>query len=184
MATFKKKDIKKINIDELVNDDGSFIDGDESNQTTSQISTGDKPVDTDRYVVGAKRHMRYPYGYMGTAYSHGDRSATFVENEEELDEQTKMKNLVEDIIAKRFKEKDVLAKKNVQDINRNNIPDLDDLSNNNKQNVAYAVKNLVKNITSVDLSGEEKAIILNYVIQNIEAEDIPINYIKLIKNIL
>ena len=182
MKTFKKKDINKVKVDELVDDDGSIIDGDESYQTTSQIKTAPAQT-TDKFVHTAAQKFRYPYGYMGTPYSHGDKD-TMIGEDEQIDEaQLKMEKMVEDIITNKFSQKDMVNKQNISDVNRNNIPDLDELSSKfNKQNISSSVQTLINGISKESLSGEEKAIILNYIIQNVGTKEIDNDYKKILKS--
>ena len=184
MATFKKKDIKKINVDELVDPDGSFIDGDESHETTSQIKTAPQQT-TDKYAKTAKQSLPWLYGWNGSRYSHGMRGVggTMYE-EEELDEsELKMAKMVEDILTKKLNQQDFVNKQGVADINKNQIPDLEELSSKfNKQDITNNIRNLITNIQSNELSGEEKAIVLNYIIQNIRTDDIELDYKKIIKS--
>lgn len=185
MGTFKKKDIKKINVDELVDPDGSFIDGDESHETTSQIKTAPQQT-TDKYAKTAKQNLPWPYyGYMGTPYSHGQRGGIGDMYEEaELDEaEMKMAKMVEDILTKKLNQKGIVNKQSNFDVNRNQIPDLEELSTKfNKQDIASNIKTLISNIQSNELGGEEKAIIINYIVQSIGTENIEPDYKNIIKS--
>lgn len=185
MARFKKKDIKKINVDELVDPDGTFIDGDESHETTSQIKTAPQQT-TDKYAKMAKQKLPWIYGYTGTPYSRGSRGGFGEMGESEIDEaEKKMAKMVEDILTKKRKKKDLVDKEANFDINKNKIPDLEDLSTKfNRQDIASNIKTLVSTIKSVQLSGEEKAIIINYIIQSIGVDNINYQYKKIIKKTL
>jgi len=183
MRTFKKKDIKKINVDELIDSDGSIIDGDKSHETTSQIKTAPAQT-TDKFVQTARQKFRYPYGYTGTPYSHGDRYPIMQEEDENIDEaQLKMEKMVEDIISKKLSNKEIIPKQDISDINKNKIPDLDELSSKfNKKNISSAIETLINGVKRESLSGEEKAIILNYIIENIGTKDIEQNYKVILKS--
>lgn len=180
MKTFKKKDIKKINVDELVDPDGTFIDGDESYNTTSQSRTAPQQT-TDKYAKTAKQKMPWLYGYMGTPYSHGQRGSIGEEGTVEEAEK-RMTKMVEDILTKKMRKKDVVNRRPNNDINRNHIPDLEDLAQKfNKQDIASNIQSLMSTINSNNLSSEEKAIIINYIIQNIGTDDIEYDYKKILK---
>lgn len=190
MPTFKKKDIKKVKLDELVDGDGTFIGGDKSYETTSQISTA--PAQTmDKFVTTARQRYRWPYVYGGTPYSSGNRIAgmeDFDDNingdDEMLDEATlRAQKMVEDIIQKQKQQKGFVSKNNITDINRNKIPDIDELSTRfNKHNISSNLQSLIKGINSESLSGEEKAIILSYLISNIGMNDIEPDYKNILKS--
>lgn len=75
MVSIKKKDILKFKINELVDIDGSPIEGDDSYNTTSQISvstdnlgSGQPPLTTDKYVKDVRQGNRYHYGPQGVSY--------------------------------------------------------------------------------------------------------------------
>lgn len=187
MRTFKKKDIKKINVDELVDADGGIIDGDKSYETTSQIQTAPQQ-DTDSFVVTAKQKFRYPYGYSygGTPYSHGDRGGHGISNGIGIEEANlKMAKMVEDILTQRLSQNSIVNKQGIDDINRNQIPDLEELTTKyNKQDIASNMKKLVTSVSSENLSAEEKAIVLNYIIKNIGTKDIGNDYKRILKSII
>jgi len=185
MTTFKKKDIKNIDIDEFVDSDGSIIDGDESYETTSQIQTAPQQT-TDKFVQTARQKFRYPYGYMGTPYSHGDTGNVKEGEDEQIDEaQLKMEKMVEDILSQKISQKGLVQKQNVSDVNRNSIPDLDELSSKfNKQNISSNIQTLINGVNSEELSGEEKAIVLNYIIQNINTSNIENDYKNILKSLI
>lgn len=189
MATFKKKDIKKINVDELVDPDGTFIDGDESHETTSQIKTAPQQT-TDKFAKTAKQPLPLVYGWNGTRYSHGMRGGLgdtmYEEDDVELDEaELKMAKMVEDILTKKLSQKDIVNKQDIADINRNQVPDLEELGSRfNKQNIASNIKTLISNIKADKLSGEEKAIIINYILQGIGTEDIENDYKNILKSLI
>ena len=202
MATFKKKDIKEVNVDELVDIGGAMIGGDESYNTTSQIKTS-KGLDTDNWVSKVAQRRRWPYlaGFMGTAYSHGDRgvmpdympdsmtgagsiSDDYFDSEKDLDEGLKkIEKMVEDVITNKFNSKNGLVDKPVNDINNNQIPDLDELSSNYKKpNIASNIETLVNSILTEKITGEERAIILNYLISAIGVDEVDNKYREILKN--
>lgn len=180
MKTFKKKDIKKVNVDELVDPDGTFIGGDKTYNTTSQSRTAPQQT-TDKYAKTAKQKMPWLYGYMGSPYSHGQRGS--IGEEDTVDEaEKKMTKMVEDILTKKTPKKDMVNRKSNNDINRNNIPDLEYLAEKlNKQDIVSNVQSLMAAINSNKLSSEEKAIVINYIIQNIGTNDIEYDYKKILK---
>ena len=62
---------------------------------------------------------------------------------------------------------DTLSNKENTDINDNQIPDLDELTRmKNKPTVTSNTKSFIKNVLSVSLDGEDKAMILNFILIN------------------
>lgn len=96
----------------------------------------------------------------------------------------KMKHLIEDIVDKNFSDE---TKKNLStrldklkkqvDINKNGIPDIDVISEENPL-LVRKVKNLIDIIEKNLATGEQKGVILNYLINNIGTLDIPAEYKK------
>jgi len=79
----------------------------------------------------------------------------------------KMEEYVEDIISKKNISKDVLSK--------NGIPDVDNISEDNPV-LVRKVKSLIDIIEKNLATGEQKGMILNYLISNIGTMDIPTEY--------
>jgi len=79
----------------------------------------------------------------------------------------KMEEYVEDIISKKNLSKDVLSK--------NGIPDVDNISEDNPV-LVRKVKSLIDIIEKNQATGEQKGMILNYLINNIGTVDIPAEY--------
>lgn len=86
----------------------------------------------------------------------------------------KMEEYVEDIVSKKFS-KDVLDKiKSDGEIRRNGIPNIDIIEENPV--LVRKVKNLIDIIEKNQATGEQKGIILNFLINNIGTVDIPNEY--------
>jgi hypothetical protein len=64
-------------------------------------------------------------------------------------------------------------------MNNNQIPDFDEINSNN-QALAHSVKNMVGSLKN--LNGEETAILLNYIMVNMNMDQIPSNYRRTLKN--
>jgi len=87
----------------------------------------------------------------------------------------KMEEYVEDIVSKKFP-KEVLNKiKSTDDIRRNGVPDVDVISQDNPV-LVRKVKSLIDIIEKNQATGEQKGMILNYLINNIGTVDIPTEY--------
>jgi hypothetical protein len=88
---------------------------------------------------------------------------------------SKMEEYVEDIVTKKIS-KDVLDKvKKGGDIRKNGIPEIDIIAEENPV-LVRKTKNLIDAIKSNLATGEEKGIILNFLITNIDTIDIPVEY--------
>jgi len=74
----------------------------------------------------------------------------------------------------------MVAKSNASDVNRNEIPDIDDLSDN-QMIVVGKMRDFIETINSNNLSGEEIGIVLNYLMMNIETSQIPRDYKNIIR---
>lgn len=87
----------------------------------------------------------------------------------------KMKEMVEDIVSKKIS-KDVIGDiKKYGDINKNGVPDIDTISDENPL-LIRKVKNLIDIIQKNQATGEQKGVILNFLINNINTVDIPNEY--------
>ena len=83
--------------------------------------------------------------------------------------------MVEDIVNKKFS-KEVLDKVKINgDINKNGVPDIEIISDENPL-LVRKVKNLIDIISKNQATGEQKGMILNYLINNIGSTDIPMEY--------
>jgi hypothetical protein len=208
MATIKKKDFKKQvaevkSIEEFVNDDGGIISGDEKFNKGSDVKTGPintdpedikgVAVDTDKHRASAIQPRNWwwslSYGYgQGRGKSpigsnigyHGDGELGESIDESELTAEQKMRNMVEKFLTKRSSSTDLVKKNSNGDINRNDIPDIEELEDT-KMIVVGKVKDLIDSITSANLNGEEIGMIVNYMITNMDTAAIPSDYKNIIK---
>ena len=89
----------------------------------------------------------------------------------------KMKNMVEDIVDKKFPKEVVDKIKKYGDVNKNGIPDIEIISEENPL-LVRKVKNLIDIITKNQATGEQKGVILNFLVNNIDTIDIPSEYKK------
>lgn len=172
MSTFKKKDFENIN--ELVNADGGAIEGDRNVTNNSEIETG--PVqapfnDDSGYEKGMStttdRASRYRQptnwlngvGFGGSAYSHGIRGYNSVTENKDI------KELVKEFLRNKSNDNDV--------INNNDIPDLEKLNNLATISKTKEFLNVIQNN---NLNGEQVAIMLNFILTNLNTKTIPNNY--------
>lgn len=184
MTTFSKKDFENKNINELVNSDGGFIEGDRNVTNNSEIETGpvqapfnddsdyEKGISTTTDRASRYRAPKFWWNsyFGGTAYSHGVRnSSTIQEND--------YKQMIKELLSQKSPDNDVVTKYLDTDINKNNIPDLEELSNPAAVNKTKDFLNVIKNN---HLTAEQIAIMINYILKNVDIKQIPNNY----KNII
>jgi len=188
MATIKKKDLnkykakspkpKKIDLDELVDADGSPIEGDRNPVNNSEIETAPQQT-TDDFANSAIQPNRYFYGLGGTAYSHGQHIQA--ESEKNRVAEEKMKKIIEDLTNKSG-DREMVKRYKDNDVNRNEIPDLEELSTKyQKPIVAKKAQELLKTFEMNQLTGEEIGIVINYILTNINIADIPMDYKSLLR---
>ena len=210
MAIIKKKDLYNTKLDELIDLDGSPIEGDERYETTSQINVGvDKAgsgvpeLTTDKHVTGSRQGNRYYYGPQGISYptgaSHKTDAASQMDDpagldfEAELDDyvdesvdmekiaEEKMKKMVEDIMTTKSLGNDMVKKVSRPDVNRNHVPDLAELKNT-KPVVVNSTIEFVNDLGGEPLEGDEAAILLNYIMSNMDLTRISPDYRTILKN--
>jgi len=87
----------------------------------------------------------------------------------------KMKNMVEDIVDKKLPKEVVDKIKKYGDIRKNGIPDIEIISEENPL-LVRKVKSLVDIVEKNQATGEQKGVILNFLINNIGTIDIPAEY--------
>lgn len=189
----------KININELVNKDGTRIGSNnvqigQNNSKSASNSTSDPIYDPEtgkqlRNAVSQQRQngqrgrnagylLRIPATSVGSSdgmsyMSDKDKD----KNKEKVKKSSKKKmtKMVEDIVNKKFS-KEVLNKvKTNGDINKNGVPDIEIISDENPL-LVRKVKNLIDIISKNQATGEQKGVILNYLINNIGSTDIPMEY--------
>jgi len=197
MSTFKKKELKnykpktnkydKLELDELVDADGSPIGNGEGSSrnpvSDSEIETSPQGT-TDDYANDAIQPNNYFYGLGGTAYSRGYHvQGENIENEDTIAE-AKMKKIIEDLTNK-GQYRDMVKRYKDTDINRNNIPDLEELVTTHKKPiVAKKAQSLLKTFDMNHLNGEEIGIVINYILTNIDLNNIPQDYKNILKRSL
>ena len=191
MATYKKKDFSKNfneeEIEELVDGDGGLIGGNTKNfNSDSEVMTDtpydgseeadqDYPLTTDKHVSNTRQRRRYPWGYGYAA------SATHaVRESQKILAKERMEDLIEDLMSDRSDNRDMVKGGNVQDINRNKIPDIEDITNNN-QALSSTLKSVIDIMNGQDVNGESVGVILNYIISNVNTNDIPQDYKRIIR---
>lgn len=191
---FSKKDFKeKYNpeekpVDELFNPNGDF-GGDKPVIAHTQVTTDtqksfddesdfeeDIPQTSDDFAAKTKnRNNWYGQTNMGMPYGSG---SNFRVREGETNKD-KIKDLVKELISKRSEPNNLVNKVNYSDVNRNNVPDMEDLDN---PVISSKTMEFVKSINSNGLTGDQIGVILNHVVSNLNTSEIPNDYKNMIKN--
>lgn len=96
-------------------------------------------------------------------------------NRMEESSKKKMKSMVEDIVDKKFPKEVVDKIKKYGDIRKNGVPDIEIISDENPL-LVRKVKNLIDIVEKNQATGEQKGVILNFLINNIGTIDIPTEY--------
>lgn len=171
MAIIKKKDVKnfsllkenktKMELDELVDADGSPISGDRNavNDTEIEVPSGQT---TDDFVQSSRHGGLNQKGYGGaTENPIGGR----YESEKKIGE------LTEDLEN--------------SDIDNNQNPDIQDISSKfSKPSTANKTVELINSINKNNLNGQEIGIIINHLLININLESVPQEYKNKLKSLL
>lgn len=188
-SNINKNDIKIIlkklmnkktkGVDEFVDSDGSYIEGD-WNPNKREIFVGkDRPETSREFAMFTAQGPRYYY----TPHYGASRVYT-----RESIAESKMKSMIEDILsADKSKDSDILSNVDFEN-NSFEIPELSELkSKHQRPIIARKAKYLGDMMQREGVSGEEIAIIFNYLFSQINLEEIPLHYkkelIKKLKNV-
>jgi hypothetical protein len=196
MPIIKKKDFKRIvnesnDVNEFVNDDGAMISGDEKYNKGAEIKTGPInttgdikgiPQTTDDFAAQAIQPRNWwwslTYGYGQGVGKSPSPAGNFAESEELTE--SNIHKMVEDILNARSNNKDMVKRAKNNDVNRNNIPDIYDLSD--KQMIIVSkMEDLIDSINSNNLSGDEVGIVMNYLISNMDTSKVSSDYKNIIR---
>jgi len=166
----KRKWIKKVNNEPEEIEWWEDIDGlteDLSNILDAQINL--------EYLQDFEEFMGYPYWQSKEEFEKA--FVNWWDNKGVVEESSKkkMKNMVEDIVDKKFPKEVVDKIKKYGDIRKNGVPDIEIISDENPL-LVRKVKNLIDIIEKNQATGEQKGVILNFLINNIGTVDIPTEY--------
>ncbi len=166
-------------LSELVNKNGVKIRGDEridqsNNATASKYTTDDKIQMTRQN--GWNQYNNYGrVTYLGEDEEEEEEDDSKNNENVNLEEVSrhKMNSLIEDIFTKKDFDKE-FVQKNKSDLKLNAIPEIDTIKDTNPI-LIRKVQNLKDLIEKGEATGEEKAIMLNYLL-SINMSDIPTEY--------
>jgi hypothetical protein len=133
-----------------------------------------------RYLQDFEEFMRYPYWQSKEEFKKAfidwwENKEKYYADRMEESAKKKMKNMVEDIVDKKFPKEVVDKIKKYGDIRKNGVPDIEIISDENPL-LVRKVKSLVDIIEKNQATGEQKGVILNFLINNIGTIDIPAEY--------
>ena len=180
----KPKKVKKSKpkIDELIDDSGALIDGDENNGPDI-VTTGWNNPQTSREF--SRKTSQGPRYYFSPNYGH----QYYRESVEDVAE-SKMKNMIEDIMRKSsYDDYDFVSKYDDFDVKQrgNEIPLFSELKVKYQKPILARKTLFLGDLMQKEMvNGEEIAIILNHILDSVPDQDIPKQYqeqlIEKIKN--
>jgi len=161
---------KTKGVDEFIDSDGSFIEGD-WNPNRREIFVGkDRPETSREFAMFTAQGPRYYY----TPHYGASRVYT-----RESIAESKMKSMIEDILSvNKFNDSDILSNDNFE-VDSFEIPELGHLkSKHQRPIIARKTKYLGDMMEREGVSGEEMAIVLNHLFSQIDLSQIPPQYKK------
>lgn len=169
-------------IDELVNKDGSPIEGDD--QHTNTKITVPNGQTTDDFVDATRQGNR-----LGRVFNQVGIRRENVELQTELDEiaKAKMEGMLEDLVTKStpntIVDRPVFAPE--IDETTGEIPGLDELKDTfEKPILARKISFLTDMLSNENVNGDEKAIILNHILTHMDLSDVSTNHKAKLKSYL
>jgi len=171
----KRKWIKKVNNEPEELEWWEDIDG----LITSLSDILDVQIDLE-YLQDFEEFMGYPYWESKEEFENHfidwwENKEKYYAGKMEESSKKKMKNIIEDIVDKKFPKEVVDKIKKYGDIKKNGVPDIEIISDENPL-LVRKVKSLVDIIEKNQATGEQKGVILNFLINNIGTIDIPTEY--------
>lgn len=159
-------------MDEFIDATGSFIKGDLNTNKRETFVGINRPETSREFAMFTAQGPRY--------YYTPHYGASKVYTRESIAE-NKMKSMIEDLVKNKFNYDDDIVGKS--DFESNEIPNLQELKTKyEKPIIARKTKYLGDMMEREGISGEEIAIVLNYIISSIDVNEIPHNYKKIIIN--
>lgn len=155
-------------IDELIDANGSFVSGD-YNPNRREIFVGvNRPETSREFAMFTAQGPRYYYTpHYGASKVYTRESVA----------ENKMKGMIEDIVNGKFNNYDIVDNFN------NDIPELKELKNEHQRPIiARKAKYLGEMMEREGLSGEEIAIVINYLLSIVKSESIPSTYKRILIN--
>ena len=195
--TYKKSDISKLKnesttieedeINELINADGTMLDRDDNFKANTRIVRSKKT--TDDFIRGATQgpEAYFIYGgpYYGINYSYKvNEEKTLTEEDTDLYSEQEMKNMVDEIIHNKKSSRGMVKRSNEQDVMgglEQPIPDISELKQVHQKPMVIRKMNLFLDLIHKEgLNGDELAIVLNHIIDNVDIDKLNDEYKEII----
>lgn len=174
-------------VEELFSPDGEF-GGDTPNKPHQEIKTDTGksfdddsdfepgiPQTSDDFASKTKNRSNW-YGMtnQGQPYGSGVNHAVYTEG----DMTERAKKLVRELLQNRSNENDLVTNSQGSDVNRNEIPDIQEIENGV---IISKTQEFVNSVSSNELSGDELGVVLNYIVANLNMSQVPNDYKRLLK---
>ena len=88
--------------------------------------------------------------------------------------------MVEDILSNKTNNTDIVKKRSNSDVNRNKIPDIEELSDS-QMIIVGKLEDLINSMESNNMNAEELGITLNHLLSNVDTNKIPSDYKNIIR---
>lgn len=175
-------------VEELFNPNGEF-GGDTPNHPHTEIKTDTQksfddqsdfepsiPQTSDDFASKTKNRSNW-YGMtnQGQPYGSGVNHAVYTENES----RERTRKLVRELLQNRDDDSGLVRDTSVPDINRNNIPDINEMENGV---IISKAKEFTKSVMSNELTSDELGVVLNYVITMFNTKNLSTDYRNMLKN--
>jgi hypothetical protein len=187
MIRIKKGDIGKKELTEFVDKNGSMSDGNLRTTNNSEIETGPSldfdergvPPTTDDVVRMTRQRNSFYDSFMVTNQPltkddfKGRNRTIYLEN--------RIKNIVEDALSGKTYDTDIIQR-NVMDINKNNIDDIEELRSDKKNLILLnRVRRLITDIKNSNADSRTKGVLLADILNSVDFSDIPNEYKNFIR---
>ena len=176
--TKKKVKKEKPKLDELIDDSGALIDGDENNSRYIVNTGWDNPQTSREFSRKTSQGPRY---YYSPNYGHQYYRESVEDKMNKDISESKMKNMIEDIMRKKssYGDNDFVSRYDDYGVSSktDEIPMFQELkSKHNKPILARKTLFLGDLMKKESISGEELAIIVKHLINSVGDVKIPKNY--------
>tara|TARA_R110000772_G_scaffold17946_1_gene49837 strand:- start:71256 stop:72008 length:753 start_codon:yes stop_codon:yes gene_type:complete len=150
------------------------------NMIKKALKKGIKKFD-DAYDKGKEEFDRDEQAWSDMKHKKKDKSKVTWDNAKFKESSIKERatKLVRELMQNRTDASDFVKNKNYSDVNRNSIPDIDELNNSV---VISKTKGFVNSVNSNGLSGEDIGVVLDFILTNINLEEVPDDFKKMIQS--
>jgi len=184
--TYKPKKVKELYDPKTGTIGGDTVVGHGNITTDVPVLPADDSTDREKDIsITTDKHVKntrntdanlYDIGQMGTIYG-----SNHIREDEESSKKTgvNIKKLVKELLSKRNEDSDIVNNTTNTDINLSSIPGLEKINDIALANKLNGVLTSIKS-----LNPEEKSIVINFLITNLDTNDIPEDYKNIIRKSL